>query len=246
MTQFSDSHINHTDSRASEVRELLDKDHFLTAKNLCRILDLPYLPNRDYINHIRSKWKYDFKSRVGGKCLRFHNVRASATVPVTLMRGIAESVGWRVTRARNRMLVWSERLGRLEWFETGRVNVFIRKPASEGKAVQLLANGFTKCGLIMDIKVWEGVRRSLQFVGEHATLDLGVPLPYSRIELIKDSNGVVVKTGDLSHPTSIEIEFCYPRWAERNENLLNTLLGSLREGLNGNGVAKPLGEDYSS
>lgn len=245
MTLY-DNQKYHTETLSSQIRELLDKDHILTAKNLCKLLNLPYLPNRDYINHIRSKWKSDYKIGLGGKCLRFHNVRASATVPVGVVRGQAIVSGWRVTRARNRMLVWSDHLGRLEWFETGRVNVFIRKPASEGKAVQLLANGFTKCGLILDIKVWETVRRSLQFVGEHATLDLGVPLPYSRIELIKDSNGVVVKTGDLSHPTSIEIEFCYPRWAERNENLLNSLLGSLREGLNGNGVAKPIGEDYSS
>jgi hypothetical protein len=180
-------------------------------------------------------------------------------VPLVVMRGSAVTVGWRETKARNRMLVWSDRLGRLEWFETGRVNVFVRKPASEGKAVQLLANGFTKCGLISDIKVWEVVRRSLQFVGEHATLDLGVALPYSRIELIKESNGVVVKTGDLSHPTSIEIEFCYPRWAERAEGTVDHLAEGLAKftaefgalmkgegGLGGNGVAKPLGEDYSS
>jgi len=51
-----------------------------------------------------------------------------------------------------------------------------------------------------------------------------------KIELLKDSNGVVVKMGDISNPTALEIEFCYPRWAEKNELLfeqLNRLLSEL-------------------
>ena len=48
-------------------------------------------------------------------------------------------------------------------------------------------------------------------------LDTGIRLPYHKVELLKEGNGVVVKMGDSSDPTALEIEFCYPDWAERNE-----------------------------
>jgi hypothetical protein len=136
--------------------------------------------------------------------------------------------GWFATRARNRMLVWKDRLGRLEWFETGLVKVWVRKPASEGKVVQLLANGFTKTELIWDMHVWERVRRSLKFHGATLAVETGVRLPYVCVELLKESNGVKVKMGDASDPTKLEIEFCYPKWAERNERLFEQLNGTLR------------------
>lgn len=44
-------------------------------------------------------------------------------------------------------------------------------------------------------------------------------MPYARIEFLKDSNGVIVTTGDKSNPSAIEIQFCYPDWAEKLEIL---------------------------
>jgi hypothetical protein len=98
--------------------------------------------------------------------------------------------------------------------------------------------------------VFEEWVKSAQLKGAHLTLDLGVPLPYSRTELLKECNGVVAKTGDLSHPSSLELEFCYPDWAERNELALKQLREFFRDflgltnGKDGNGV-KGLKEDYS-
>jgi hypothetical protein len=67
---------------------------------------------------------------------------------------------------------------------------------------------------------------------------------------LKDSNGVVTKTGDLSHPSSIEWEFVYPDFCEKSELALKQLGVFFREFLglgksDVNGV-KPLGADYST
>jgi hypothetical protein len=142
------------------------------------------------------------------------------------------------------MLVWRDELGRLEWFETGFVKVWVRKPATEGKAVQLLANGFTKTELICDMRVWEKVRRSLDLHGATLTVETGVHLPYVCVDLLKESNGVKFKMGDVTDPTKAEIEFCYPKWAEKNEILFDQLTGLLKQ-LGGDVRGKPIGVDYS-
>jgi hypothetical protein len=102
-------------------------------------------------------------------------------------------------------------------------------------------------GLIGDVRVFEEWVKSAELKGAHVTLDLGVALPYSRVELLKDSNGVVAKTGDLSHPSCVELEFCYPDWAERNELALKQLREFFRDMMGlakGKNEQNGLGRDY--
>jgi len=201
----------------------LDKNSILTPFQICRILRLDHKHWRQTIANYKTQWRHNYRNRRGLNCLSFHNVHGNARVPVDVCRVEAVKRGWVGTRARNRMLVWKDDLGRLEWFETGLVKVWVRKPVTEGKAVQLLANGFTKTELIWDMRVWERVRRSLWFHGATLAVETGVHLPYVCVELLKESNGVKVKMGDASDPTKLEIEFCYPKWAERNERLLEQM-----------------------
>ncbi len=144
-------------------------------------------------------------------------------------RGVATGVGWVGTRARNDMLVWRDVLGRMEWFGTGRVNLWIRKPASRGRAVQLFCNGFTKTGLVKEIGELERFVDTLRFKGATAVLDTGERLPYVVIDLFKQSNGVRIKLGDDSHPTGVEVEYCFPDWAERSERRIEELTGALKK-----------------
>jgi hypothetical protein len=110
--------------------------------------------------------------------------------------------------------------------------VFVRKPASLGKAYQLLCNAFSFTRLITDFVVLEQMLKSLRFKGAHAVFDTGERLPYRVIDLFKLSNGIKIKLGDLSHPTAVEVEFCYPSWAERNEQLLSEFLALLKQNSN--------------
>jgi hypothetical protein len=154
------------------------------------------------------------RNGLGPKCPTFHNCRCWAYVPKAVDRSAALKCGWRETKATNRFFSYKDKLGRLQWFETGRINIWIKKPAHEGRKKQLLANAFFGSGLIKDIQIFEAFADSVRYKGAHAVTETGERLPYTKIDFLKDSLGVVVKTGDLSHPTSVEIEFHMPKWAE--------------------------------
>jgi len=239
----SSSRVDHNDydgygeSLRHRVFCELDKNPLLTPLALRRILRFDRGVSLQLLANYKNQWRHNYRNMRGLKCLSFHNARANAVVPRDVSRVEAVRCNWLVTRARNRMLVWRDELGRLEWFETGFVKVWVRKPATEGKAVQLLANGFTKTELIWDMRVWERVRRSLVLHGATLAVETGVRLPYVCVELLKESNGVKVKMGDLTDPTKLEIEFCYPKWAQRNEQILGQLAEVLKSLYNLNGAA---------
>jgi hypothetical protein len=127
--------------------------------------------------------------------------------------------------------LWRDKLGRLQWFETGRVNLYVRKPANLGRAYQLVCNGFSFTGLITDVKVLEGVLAGVRFKGAHYVFDVGHRLPRLTIDLFAKSNGVVIKVGDVSHPCGVEVLVHYPDWAERNERVLEEVRNLLRNGV---------------
>jgi hypothetical protein len=127
--------------------------------------------------------------------------------------------------------LWRDHLGRLQWFETGRVNLYVRKPANLGRAYQLVCNGFSFTCLITDVKVLEGALASVKFKGAHYVFETEQRLPRLVIDLFAKSNGVVIKVGDASHPNAVEVVTCYPDWAERNERMLDEIRGLLRDGV---------------
>jgi len=220
----------------NSVFKKLDKNPLLTAKPLCKLLGLPWPEYRNYVNKLRSTWLGLPKNERGSKC-SLHGWRGwcylpesgkKLGLPNSLDRGVAIATGWVETRARNRWLLWKDRLGRLQWFETGRVNLYVRKPANLGKAYQLICNGFSFTGLITDIKVLEKVLRSVRFKGAHYVFPTEQRLPRLTIDLFAKSNGIIVKVGDRSHPHAVEVIACYPDWAERNERLLEQLNDTLK------------------
>ena len=207
------------------VFKLLDKNPLLTAKPLCKLLSLPWPQYQSYMNNLRSRWLNSPKNERGSKC-SVHGWRGWCYLPREVNGGIRTrgvEVGWRETRARNRWLLWKDKLGRLQWFETGRVNLYVRKPANLGKAYQLICNGFSFTGLITDIKVLENVLRTVRFKGAHYVFPVGQRLPKLTIDLFQKSNGIIIKVGDTTHPDSLEVIAVYPDWAERNERLLEQL-----------------------
>ena len=193
-----DSHYENNDTRSirERVLSLLDKNPLLTAKPLCKLLGLHYKQNGHYIADLRYRWKYHYRNERGSKCSNVHAWRGWCYVPDGLDRAAAVGAGWHRTRARNRWLLWKDRLGRLQWFETDRVNVYVRKPANLGRTYQLVCNGFSFTGLITDMKVLEQVLESVRFKGAHFVFDAKERLPYLVIDLFRKSNGVIIKVGD--------------------------------------------------
>jgi len=107
------------------------------------------------------------------------------------------------------------------------VNLYVRKPANLGKAYQLVCNGFSFTGLITDMKALERVLESVRFEGAHFVFDAQARLPYLVIDLFRRSNGVIIKVGDRTHPTGVEVIAEYMGWAERHERLSQQLLDVL-------------------
>jgi len=205
---------------------MLSKNPLLTARNLCKLLDLSYESHGAYVNNCKSIWKSNQKNEHGSKC-SIHAWRGWCYVPSGLNRSKAVEQGWLVSRARNRWLLWKDKLGRLQWFETGRVNLYVRRPANLGKAYQLVCNGFSFTGLLTDLKAIEQVLAGVRFKGAHYVFITEQRLPRLTIDLFAKSNGVIIKVGDVSHPSGVEIIATYPDWAEKNEWMLEEIKNSL-------------------
>jgi len=225
-----------------EIKSELEKNPLLTAKNLCVIIGLDYKRHGNYVNKVKSLWKYYHQNRQGSMCPSdVHCWRGFTYVgrELGLLVGkLGLASGWSVTRARNHMLVFRNVLGRLELFGTGRVNVFVRKPGSFGRAYQLFCDGFFKTGVISDIKVLEACLAGLRFKSAHFVFETKERLPELTVSLFSETNGVTVKVGDRSHPNSVEVIAGYMNWAERLERKFDGLFHA------GQGV-KPLRDDYA-
>jgi hypothetical protein len=232
---------NDTENITKQVFAELTKNPLLTSKPLCKLLGLEYREHGKYVANLRTQWKYHHKNEGGSKC-SLHGWRGWCYLPNGGAGGVrtrAVGAGWKLSRARNRWLLWKDRLGRLQWFETGRVNLYVRKPANLGRAYQLICNGFSFTGLITDIKVLEQMLSTIRFKGAHYVFPVGQRLPKLTIDLFQKSSGIVIKVGDDTHPDSLEVIATYPDWAERNERLFEQIRDILQNSLQGSSPPVP-------
>lgn len=140
-----------------------------------------------------------------------------------MSRDLAVEVGWVKTKSKNRWLLWSDQIGRMMWFETRRVNIYVRGSATLGRIKQLISNGFFNTGLISELKVLEQVFKIFKFKGAHYVFNAGQSLPRMNIEAFERSHGIRIKIGDKSHPRGVEVISRCPDWAERIEQLFERL-----------------------
>jgi len=230
-----------SETLSTQIKSELEQNPLLTAKKLCFLMGLDYTRYCNYVNKVKSLWKYYHEKGQGSKCPDdVHCWRGFGYVPLDVRASIAHAIveGWQSTRARNRMLLFKNGLGRLELFGTGRVNLYVRKPASLGKAYQLFCDGFFKTCVITDVKVLEACLKGIRFKSAHFVFETKQRLPQLTIRLFDESNGVTVKVGDRSHPNSVEVVAGFMDWAERLERKLDGLFEF-------NEKVKPLRDDYS-
>jgi hypothetical protein len=210
-------------SLRQRIYDLLDKNPYFTAKGICEKLDLQYKQHANYITKTKSEWKSYRQKEQGSTCSSVHGWWGSCFISYFVSRESAIEVGWERTKAKNRWLLWRDKVGRMMWFENGRVNVYVRPPANMGRVKQLISNGFYKTGLIYEVKSLEQVFETFKFNGAHYVFDIGQRLPKKTIDAFAKSHGITIKIGDKSHPKGVEILMNSPNWAERNELLLERL-----------------------
>jgi hypothetical protein len=171
------------------VYEKLDENPLTTAKDLAKLLDLPYKQYRNYLTKLRSNWKYYHKNERGSKCSNLHCYKGKLVLDRGLSdgcrgvvlrglegvcggcsclkpgskgcRGCVGFLGWVPSRAKNKFLIWRGRLGRVTWFTTGTVLLHVDKPGNLGKAKQLFCDAFGSSGLVTDVKILVSVTDGL-------------------------------------------------------------------------------------
>lgn len=163
-----------------------------------------------------------------------HNAFWVGVLPTSVPAAVrCEAVvcGWLLSRARNRFLLWRDSFGRVRWFENGAVELYVRKPASEGKAMQLFSRAFVKSGLAcfsdnLELsRFLEGFARSLRHRGAHAVYESDQRLPYMKITTFWDTNGFMVVTGDRTNPRGVEVIYKYQ--VRKADELLSAFLEGL-------------------
>lgn len=212
------------ESIKARVEKELDRNPLLTAKPLCKILGLSFKKYGGYLRYLKYKWKRDSENEVGLKGAILKNWQGWVYCPPSVDIQNAVNCGWRQTKSRNHYLLWKSKLGRLEMHPgTRKIKVSIKKPCSQGKAFQLLADGFFRSGLIYEIELFDRFVNSLRFKRATWIIPFSERLPYIKIRDFKDSNGMIIKMGDRSHPHALEIDFAYPDWGEKSEATMHKL-----------------------
>ncbi|MFH0896800.1 MAG: hypothetical protein V1850_01970 [Candidatus Bathyarchaeota archaeon] len=221
----------------SQVFLLLDENLPYSAKKICALLNIDYKHYQNYVYVLRSKWKTLSKNEHGSNCSSMHGWRGwtylfdrERSRVMGLMDACREA-GWLGTRARNRWIFWKDKLGRLQLFETGRIDIYVCAPINPGRIKQLVCNGFSFTGVIKDDEVIGSILRDIRFQSAHYVFEAGQPLPKLTIDCFSKSNGVDIKVGDRSHPNAVEVIASCPDWAERNEKLLERLIETVENRL---------------
>ncbi len=232
-------------SLKQRVYDLLNHNPDHKPKQLAHLLQIDYKAYSGYLRKLRCEYKHTLQNERGSIPSSFHNWQAFLRMPSggpsissVDVRAAAVGSGWLETRARNRWLLWQDRLGRVQWHTRGAILLWVRKPVKLNKVYQLVCNAFGHTFLVSDA-VLDGMLQGITFTGAHYVYDAGIRLPKRRIDLFKESNGFILKVGDKSHPSSIELEVCYPGWGLRNEALFSRLEDTLTQLLAG-GSAREL------
>lgn len=182
-------------------------------------------PNRKQWYNLKSEFKqYLQKSEGGSKYQKprvsYHNFNEASIFldsPFTMrVRDLAISKGWGLSKSKNRFIIWRSKLGWVKWFETGRCRLHVRKPVTDGKIMQILADGFYNTELVKDIKEFTAFYRSFFLKATKMTVHLGKKskIPSFRLEFDNGFNKLVV-TNDKSHPHAIEIQYFLMRDGEQ-------------------------------
>jgi hypothetical protein len=213
----SNSESSDIETIRHSVFALLKENPSFSPKMICAKLHLSYVIYGGYINNLKSYWKSHYQFEQGSNCSSVHAWSGWCYVPQYVDRDLALTVGWERTKAKNRWLLWRDKskIGRMMWFENGRVNLYVKSPVNLGKVKQLVCNGFSFSGLIFDNKVMFEVLETIHHSGTHYVFETGYHLPQKTIEYFEKSLGLTIKIGDKSHPKAVEVESRVPDWAER-------------------------------
>lgn len=255
------------------VFKLLDKNPLLTAKPLAKLLGFStqeYQKHKSYLDNLKQAWKTHLKNERGSNRSNpddVHNVFYKGELPVAVVGEVKallgevwgragadrwiypeilgqSGTGWKRSGSKNGFLLYKSRsLGRIRLFNTGTVEIFVRKPANLGKCKQLFANAFTRHYLVNDLRVIDTFFSNL-LMRFHATYKAGQRLPYMKVSTFHETHGLTWVMGDRTHPDCVEIIAEYHAEVEQARRLFDEFKAGV-ERMFSVPPTPPLGRDYS-
>ena len=185
---------------------LFQQNQKIKAKQACSKLNLPYDEKGKLINNYLSEFRYH---------LKFGNIPSEPKSLPHWRKWVWNSVvfseeahsralccGWRESRNRNGMLVFSGGLGSVEWFRNGTVLVLVKGSSHLGRAKTLFCRAFS---FLSDDELKVLCSGSLREFGRHWVFDQEKEMPRFEIDQFRKSHGLRIFS-DRSHPTAVEVE----------------------------------------
>jgi hypothetical protein len=204
---------------------LLTSNPHLKSMQICKLMDWDYLIYGKTVTQRRYEWRKSQGFGVGSQGSKFapdsqHHCVAEAFVPVFLDRKkdhriteLALKVGWILSKNPNKELIWNihSGIGRIRWWETGRVRVHVKKPHHLGRVKKLVSIAFFQSGLILNEQLFSDFVDQFEWKETH---DVYFPkekkrLPYLNIQDPSYQRLGIrsIRIGDKSHPYGVEIEY---------------------------------------
>jgi hypothetical protein len=186
----------------------------ISPKEACRMLNLSHAEKghtiRTYLSGFRCQSNFGNIPSVPISLPHWRKWRWNPVVFTEEGRDKALSSGWRVSKNRNKMLVFRHGLGSVEWFQNGTVWLVLRGSSSLGNAKTLVCRAF--CWL-SDSDLSRLCEGSLREFSRQWVFETGSKLPRFEISQFQKSHGLRIFT-DRSHPTSVEIEELEPLYLQ--------------------------------
>jgi len=211
-------YVDYTRSGRKAVFELLNGNSYLSFAMLMKKLHEKNIRLTDQtLRNYMSQWRL-YSKNGGVPRLHFGLGRLDSGFDAGLWES-APTFGWKESRNKNRCRrlfksgVW------LDWHRNGTIVFRFRGSLPEGYLLGVFSQAFwniMKFSGKPEVEITEYLRALFKEryhqVSRHSVYETGVPLPKKIIDR-KKSHGEVIKLGDGSHPTSVEIEETEPFWA---------------------------------
>lgn len=220
---MDNSHVIVSESQTikQQVFTILDRNPLEKPKVICILLGLDYRQHGGTVANCKTEWKSHFNFGLRPSCpTSQHHVRAWWVVPKDFNRVLALGMGWNESKNRNKTLCWNKNkndFGRIELFTSGKILASVKKPHTLTRARQLFMKALWDTYLITDPKVIGAFLDNVRWKGADDVYETTERLPYKVIDNYVESHGIRILLGDASHPNAVEVQWCYPDWAERAE-----------------------------
>lgn len=219
------------------VFKFMDQNPKATLRSMIEFLckktlfgDLKHQTIKNYM----SQWRYEYSRNGRVPRLHFGLGRLDSGFDAGLWES-APCYGWKISRNKNRERLWFESGITLCWHGNGSVVFRFKGSMRQGYLLAVFVHAFFGVHLSTGKSEREVVdflqaifKERYHQIARHLTYETGQPLPGTVIDR-RSSHGELIKLGDGSHPTKVEIEETdmEPLWARTSLAKLSSVTENL-------------------